>query len=109
VAIPCATCGNPVHESAVKCPHCGDLSGVPVDPEALAEARATAIDLPRDDEPLQNRVATAIVEAVSHAFDAAAELVKPDDPDNDPLPRATARDTSRARSSSVPTSGRDRR
>jgi hypothetical protein len=94
VAIACDACGKPVHEQAVKCPHCGDFTGVPVDPVAAAEisvTTATAIDLPRDDEPLEARVASTIVDAVSHAISVAVELVKPDEPDDDPVPRATAR------------------
>ncbi len=94
MAIACDACGKPVHEQAVRCPHCGDLTGVPVDQIAAAEVRvtpATAIGLPRDAEPLEARVASAIVDVVSHAIGAAVELVKPDEPDDDPVPRATAR------------------
>lgn len=36
MAIPCNMCGNPVHEQSVKCPHCGEATGVPVDPLARA-------------------------------------------------------------------------
>ena len=101
MAIPCAACGKPVHEHAVKCPHCGDLTGVPVDPLALAEADAT-LELPRE-QPIEHRVVETIAKVVTYAFDAAAELIRRDD--DEPLPRATARDTTRARSTSVPTSG----
>jgi hypothetical protein len=86
VAIPCAACGQPVHDRAVKCPHCGDLTGVPVDPLAVAEARATTSAAVLPDEALDARVANAIVAALR----ALAELVARDG-DDDPLPRATAR------------------
>ena len=88
MAIACDACGKPVHEQAVRCPHCGDLTGVPVDPIAAAEisVTATAIDLPSA-EPLEARVVSAIVDVVS----AAIELVKPERSDDDPVPRATAR------------------
>ena len=85
MAIACDTCGKPVHEQTVRCPHCGDLTGVPVDPRAADEVSlpaATALDLPADDPPLEARVASAIVEVVSHAIGAAVGLVKPDEPDD---------------------------
>jgi hypothetical protein len=93
VAIPCDACGQPVHEQAVRCPHCGDYTGVPVDPVAAAEVELIPAVLarPRADELPLDGVASALVDVVSHAIGAAAELVKPDRPDDDPLPRATAR------------------
>lgn len=37
MAIPCQTCGDPVHEQTVICPHCGKPTGVARDPVAAAE------------------------------------------------------------------------
>jgi hypothetical protein len=37
VAIPCAQCGQPVHERVVVCPHCAGETGVDADPVAAAE------------------------------------------------------------------------
>jgi hypothetical protein len=36
VAIPCEKCREPVHEQIVICPHCGEPTGVPTDPIAIA-------------------------------------------------------------------------
>ena len=37
----------PVHERAVKCPHCGDATGVSADASLTAEERRAAVDLAR--------------------------------------------------------------
>ena len=107
MSVPCEACGKPVHEQAVKCPHCGELSGVPVDPVAAAAIEAMPVlrELPSAPLPIwpdaghslhvpnegEILVAQAIVSGVARVVDAAIELVKPDDPDDDPLPRAIAR------------------
>jgi hypothetical protein len=80
VAIPCEACGEPVHEQAVKCPHCGDFSGVPVDPIAAAEIATQPILKPEIDP------AFAFGEAVIGVVDAVTSH-----PDNAELPRAVAR------------------
>ncbi|MFT3694892.1 MAG: hypothetical protein QM831_17210 [Kofleriaceae bacterium] len=36
--IPCQACSKPVHEQSVRCPHCGNATGVELDPVAAAEA-----------------------------------------------------------------------
>lgn len=36
MAIPCEKCHAPVHEQTVICPHCGQPTGVPTDPVAVA-------------------------------------------------------------------------
>jgi hypothetical protein len=48
VPISCEHCHLPVHEQTVICPHCGDPSGVPRDPIALAEI---SVLLELEDEP----------------------------------------------------------
>jgi hypothetical protein len=47
VPIPCRACTKPVHEHAVKCPHCGGSTGVAVNPKWTDEERAAAIELAR--------------------------------------------------------------
>jgi hypothetical protein len=47
VPIPCGACSQPVHEHAVKCPHCGGATGVVANPKWTAEERAAAIELAR--------------------------------------------------------------
>jgi hypothetical protein len=80
VAIPCEACGEPVHEQAVKCPHCGDFSGVPVDPIAAAEISTQPIIKPAVD------LDVAFGEAVIGIVDAVSSHA-----DNAELPRAVAR------------------
>ena len=46
--ISCEYCNQPVHEQTVICPHCGDPSGAPHDPIALAEI---SVMLELEDEP----------------------------------------------------------
>ena len=99
VPIPCNECGKPVHEHAVKCPHCGGFTGTPADPVAVAEAEgAIALaDDPIDQHmPLEARFAAAIADAVTNAIDAASELVKSDSPADERLPRATVRRSKRS-------------
>ena len=48
--ISCEHCDQPVHEQTVICPHCGDPSGVPRDPIALAEI-SVMIELEDEPEP----------------------------------------------------------
>jgi len=53
VPIPCAECRKPVHEQSVICPHCGELTGIPQDPIALAEISVmTELDLDPEPAPL---------------------------------------------------------
>jgi hypothetical protein len=82
VAIPCDACGEPVHEQAVKCPHCGDFSGVPIDPIAAAEISTQPIVKPAID------LDVAFGEAVIGIVDAVTNVASPD---NAELPRAVAR------------------
>jgi hypothetical protein len=92
MAIPCEACGQPVHEKVVKCPHCGDFTGTPADPVAVAEAEDAvgAVENRIDPSlPLEARFANAIADAVTNAIDAASELVKSDRDER--LPRATVR------------------
>lgn len=99
VAIPCNECGKPRHEQAVKCPHCGGFTGTPADPVAVAEAQGTmalAHDPIDPHLPPEARFAAAIADAVTSAIDVASELVKPDAPDDERLPRATVRRSKRS-------------
>jgi hypothetical protein len=102
MAIPCASCGNPVHEQVVVCPHCAYDTGVPADPIAETEI-ATLPELPAPEptehlvdgnrrlvEPLGRAVATGVAKVVS-AFDRVVD----DDADHGPLPRAIAREKPR--------------
>jgi hypothetical protein len=50
VAIPCEHCDQPVHEQTVICPHCGQPSGAPRDPIALAEI-SVLLELEAEPEP----------------------------------------------------------
>ena len=45
MAIPCGACSMPVHDRAVKCPHCGGATGVFADASFTAEERRAAVDL----------------------------------------------------------------
>lgn len=76
MAIPCEVCGEPVHEQAVKCPHCGDFTGVPVDPIAAAEISTQPIVKPEIDLHVAfGETVVSIVEAVtSEPEQADAEL-----------------------------------
>ena len=49
MAIPCGACSSPVHDRAVVCPHCGEATGVDVDPTLTHEERQAAVDLARLD------------------------------------------------------------
>ena len=81
MAIPCDACGEPVHEQAVKCPHCGDFTGVAIDPIAAAEISTLPIVKPEVDLQVAfGETMIAIVDAVTSA-----------EPDNRELPRAVAR------------------
>jgi hypothetical protein len=69
VAIPCEKCREPVHEQVVICPHCGQPTGVPTDPIAVAtieiliasDAKPEPLPLPlmvrRSQPPKAERVA----------------------------------------------------
>ena len=69
MAIPCEKCREPVHEQIVICPHCGEPTGVPTDPIAVAtielllesEAKPEPLPLPlmvrRSRPPKAERVA----------------------------------------------------
>jgi hypothetical protein len=82
VAIPCDVCGEPVHERAVKCPHCGDFTGVPVDPIAAAEISTQRIVKPEID--LDVAFGETLVSIVDSVTNVGAS-------DNAELPRAVAR------------------
>jgi hypothetical protein len=84
VAIPCDVCGEPVHEQAVKCPHCGDFTGVPVDPIAAAEIATQPIVKPEVD------LHVAFGETVVSIVDAVTSS-EPDVRADAELPRAIAR------------------
>jgi len=47
VAIPCGACIQPVHDQAVKCPHCGEATGIVPDASLTAEERRAAVELAR--------------------------------------------------------------
>jgi hypothetical protein len=82
VAIPCDACGEPVHETSVKCPHCGDFTGVPIDPIAAAEISTLPKVKPEIDLDVAiGETMVAIVDAVTTSNDAG----------NAELPRAVAR------------------
>jgi len=92
MAIPCESCGNPVHEQVVVCPHCAYDTGVPADPIAETEI-ATLPELPAR-EPTQEQVALDPHRA-GRLLNAALALVVDDDADDGPLPRAIAREKPR--------------
>jgi hypothetical protein len=102
MALPCQACGKPVHETAVDCPHCGDATGVPVDPIAEHEIDVLEkfpVPLP-DTRPnpllaqhsgrgaVIDPIGRAVVDGVVKIVGAAAELIGDDD---EPVPRAVAR------------------
>lgn len=103
MAVPCQTCGKPVHETVVDCPHCGESTGTPVDP--IAEHEIDVMEkfpLPLPDatpNPLfaQHGGRAAVIDPLSRAVvggvakivGAAAELLDHDD--DEPVPRAIAR------------------
>ena len=99
MAQPCQICGQPVHETVVKCPHCGDDSGAPVDSIAVMlvsnrdhlmpapqppAARSETIAI--DDSPLT--LVDDIAGVVGAAIEAARGAAKADAPS---LPVAIAR------------------
>jgi hypothetical protein len=77
VAIPCEKCGQPVHEQVVICPHCGDASGVPTDPIAVAEIEVMSPQEEHGPSPL-----TWILQPLPSPATAKAQTK---------LPKATAR------------------
>jgi hypothetical protein len=100
MALPCEACGKPVHEMAVDCPHCGEPTGVPVDP--IAEHEIDVMEkfpLPLPDatpNPLlaQHSGAGAVLEPISRAVvGGVAKIVGAviADDDDEPVPRAIAR------------------
>ena len=96
MAVACESCGQPVHETAVDCPHCGELTGVPVDPIAETEIELLPElgDKPKENPiPLLDRrhaVIDPIGRAVATGVARLAEAVAPAD-DDERLPRAIAR------------------
>ncbi len=97
-----------MHEQVVKCPHCGERTGVAIDPLATAMATGLAEMLkppPAAPAPTyQMNIVTSVEDqapAIGIAADVVAAVVrtavgvvrggKDDDADDDPIPRATAR------------------
>jgi hypothetical protein len=98
VAIPCDVCGLPVHEQIVVCPHCGEHTGVPVDPnaeraiQAMPELPAPALTADAAHVLAKRRPGTALVGSIGRTLAAGIALLGDrDQADDDPLPRATAR------------------
>lgn len=80
MAIDCNACGKPVHETVVTCPHCGEATGVPIDPIAEIEVSllpALPPPPPRGGDPLP--------------FDRVIAPDKPKRPRRPQLPKAIAR------------------
>lgn len=115
MAIPCGACSLPVHERAVKCPHCGGETGVTADASLTAEERRAAIDLAAAEsdrniggdpyaESYRVEAEIALVGGLALAAAAAAVVVKgaveavvderADRASRPALPRATARERS---------------
>ena len=96
MAIPCEACSRPVHEQAVVCPHCGDHTGVPADPDAAVLVAAlpavpeAVTAPPSTPEEAVASVIAPIVEAIGVAVGSALELLG-GEPES-PLPRAVARE-----------------
>lgn len=88
MAIPCEMCGKPVHEQTVVCPHCGDRTGNPADPEAARRIEEMPALAATEATP---PVASAIIDVLGSAVDAALGLLA-GEPETK-LPRAVARET----------------
>jgi hypothetical protein len=99
MAIPCESCGKPVHETAVDCPHCGDPTGVPVDPIAEHEIELMDEVTPPpsqnlDPLPFMHDKHHVVIDPITHAIANGvakiADAVRDDD--DEPVPRAIARE-----------------
>jgi uncharacterized Zn finger protein (UPF0148 family) len=117
--IPCGACGDAVHETAVKCPHCGKATGVAAKTEFTAAERAAQIELiqraNQTNDAEQIRAETAarrhglysssssplveLVVGVAKLIDVMSKdnehIAADDEPPTSELPRAVARVRSR--------------
>ena len=77
MAIPCEKCHEPVHEQVVICPHCGEPSGVPLDPIAVAAIELLKAADPKPEPlPLPLMVRSSEPPKVAHAREPGDELPK---------------------------------
>jgi len=93
MAIPCESCGSPVHEQVVVCPHCANDTGVPADPIATSEISLLpelTTEPTRDNRSLLIDAIAPIGRVVSAVVVTAAKGLADDD--DEPLPRAIARE-----------------